>query len=77
MAVLVLAALLLERDASVTNSLALAALAILALRPGDLFDPGFQLSFAAISAFVVAPLPRGAIVGALAVSAGRPAGRCR
>jgi competence protein ComEC len=69
MAVLVLAALLLERDASVTNSLALAALAILAVRPGDLFDPGFQLSFAATLGIVVAPLPRHVIVGALAVSA--------
>ena len=68
MAVLVLAALLLERDASVTNSLAVAALAILAVRPGDLFDPGFQLSFAATLGIVVAPLPRHVIVGALAVS---------
>jgi competence protein ComEC len=69
MAVLVLAALLLERDASVTNSLALAALAILAVRPGDLFDPGFQLSFAATLGIVLAPLPRRMVVGALAVSA--------
>ena len=69
MAVLVLTALLLERDASVTNSLALAALAILAARPGDLFDPGFQLSFAATLGIVVAPVPRRMIVGALAVSA--------
>jgi len=68
MAVLVLAALLLEREASVTNSLALAALAILAVRPGDLFDPGFQLSFAATLGIVVAPLPRGAVLGALGVS---------
>src|SRR5437899_3069722 len=36
MAVLVLAALLLEREASVTNSLALAALALLAIRPRHL-----------------------------------------
>src|SRR5207245_1292413 len=64
-----LVATLLDRDASVTNSLALAALAILAVRPGDLFDPGFQLSFAATLGIVVAPLPRGAILGALAVSA--------
>lgn len=69
MAVLVLAALLLEREASVTNSLALAVLAILAVRPGDLFDPGFQLSFAATLGIVVAPLPRGAVLGALGVSA--------
>ena len=69
MAVLVLVASLLDRDASVTNSLALAALAILAVRPGDLFDPGFQLSFAATLGIVIAPLPRGMIVGPLAVSA--------
>jgi competence protein ComEC len=58
----------LEREASVVNSLALAALAILAARPGDLFDPGFQLSFAATAGIVVAPIPRGAVAGALAVS---------
>jgi len=69
MAVLVLVATLLDRDASVTNSLALAAVAILMVRPGDLFDPGFQLSFAATFGIVVAPLPRGAILGALGVSA--------
>jgi competence protein ComEC len=69
MAVLVLIAFLLDRDASVANNLALAALAILATRPGDLFDPGFQLSFAATLGIVVAPLPRGAVRGALGVSA--------
>ena len=69
MAVLVLVASLLDRDASVTNSLSLAALAILAVRPNDLFDPGFQLSFAATLGIVITPLPRGVILGALAVSA--------
>ena len=69
MAVLVLAALLLERDASVTNSLALAALVILAVRPGDLHDPGFQLSFAATAGIVAAPIPRGLVLGAIGVSA--------
>ena len=69
MAVLVLVASLLDRDASVTNSLALAALVILAARPSDLFDPGFQLSFAATLGIVIAPLPRGLVLGALAVSA--------
>src|SRR2546421_362557 len=64
-----LAALLLEREASVTNSLALAALAILIVRPGDLRDPGFQLSFAATAGIVAAPMPRGVIAGAIAVSA--------
>jgi competence protein ComEC len=68
MAVLVLAALLLERDASVLNSLALAAIAILAVRPGDLPDPGFQLSFAATAGIVLAPLPRATIAGAIGVS---------
>jgi competence protein ComEC len=69
MAVLVLAALVLEREASMMNSLALAALVILALRPGDLADPGFQLSFAATAGIVAAPLPRRPVLGALAVSA--------
>jgi competence protein ComEC len=68
MAVLVLVAILLEREASVVNSLALAALAILAVRPTDLHDPGFQLSFAATLGIVLAPLPRGAVLGALGVS---------
>jgi len=68
MAVLVLAAVLLDREASVTNSLALAALVILAARPGDLLDPGFQLSFAATAGIVAAPMPRGALAAALAVS---------
>ncbi len=46
---------------------------ILAVRPGDLFDPGFQLSFAATLGIVVAPLQLGAIVGVL----GRDAARSR
>ena len=80
MAVLVLSALLLEREASVLNGLALAAIAILAVRPVDLHDPGFQLSFAATAGLVLAggvPRPgssrlariRGWIVAALAASA--------
>jgi competence protein ComEC len=68
MAVLVLAASLVDREASVTNSLALAAIVILAVRPGDLLDPGFQLSFAATAGIVAAPLPRGWLTGALGVS---------
>jgi competence protein ComEC len=68
MALLVLGALLLERDASVLNSLALAALLILAARPGDLLEPGFQLSFAATAGIVLAPLPRGVLATALGVS---------
>ena len=68
MAVLVLGALLVEREAAVLNSLALAALAILALRPDDLHDPGFQLSFAATAGIVLAPMPRQPVLAALAVS---------
>jgi competence protein ComEC len=69
MAVLVLTAVLLEREASVLNGLALAAVAILAVRPAELHDPGFQLSFAATAGIVLAPLPRGRLLGGLAVSA--------
>ena len=68
MAVLVLGALLVEREAAVLNSLALAALAILALRPDDLHDPGFQLSFAATAGIVLAPMPRQPMLAALGVS---------
>lgn len=68
MGVLVLAALVIERDARVANSLALAAIAILAARPSDLHDPGFQLSFAATAGIVAAPLPRGLVTGALGVT---------
>ncbi len=69
MGVLVLGALLLDREASVVNGLALAALVLLAARPADLADPGFQLSFAATLGIVLAPLPRGRLAAALAVSA--------
>ena len=68
MAVLVLVALLLDRESSVVNSLALAALVILVARPGDLGDPGFQLSFAATLGIVLAPMPRGYVLGSIAVS---------
>lgn len=69
MALLVLAALLLDRDAAVLNSLAAAALVILAVRPSDLLEPGFQLSFAATGGIVLAPHPRNVVLGALTVSA--------
>jgi competence protein ComEC len=68
MGVLVLGSRLLDREASVVNSLALAMLIILIARPEDLHDPGFQLSFAATAGIVLAPLPRSLILGALAVS---------
>lgn len=68
MATVVLGALLVEREPSVLNALALSALLILALRPADLHDPGFQLSFAATTGIVLAPLPRGFVAGAVGVS---------
>jgi competence protein ComEC len=68
MGVLVLGARLLDREASVLNGLAFAGLAILVARPTDLFDPGFQLSFAATLGIIVMPHPHGTIAGALSVS---------
>jgi competence protein ComEC len=69
MASLVLAAIALERETSVLNGLALAAVAILAARPAELYDPGFQLSFAATVGIVLAPLPRHRVMAAVIVSA--------
>lgn len=68
MGVLVLGAMLLDREAAVLNSLSLAAILILAARPGDLADPGFQLSFAATAGIVLAPLPSGLVLGSLGVT---------
>ena len=68
MAVVVLVALLLDRESSVVNGIALAALLILGVRPGDLLDPGFQLSFAATAGIVLAPIPRGPVAAAIGVS---------
>lgn len=47
MGVLLLVGLFLDREVNPFNSLALAGLLILLWRPNDLWDPGFQLSFAA------------------------------
>jgi competence protein ComEC len=52
MGVLLLAAMLLDRESQLMNALALAALVLLAWRPGDLWDPGFQLSFAATAGII-------------------------
>ncbi|MBI3628166.1 MAG: DNA internalization-related competence protein ComEC/Rec2 [Candidatus Rokubacteria bacterium] len=80
MAILLLAAIAVEREPNLLNSLALAAIAILAARPGDLAEPGFQLSFGATLGIVLlarrlaaALAARGAprwLADALAVSAG-------
>ncbi len=52
MGLLLLAAMLLDRESQLMNALALAALLLLAWRPGDLWDPGFQLSFAATAGII-------------------------
>jgi competence protein ComEC len=52
MGLLVLLGLFLERESRVANALGLAALGLLVWRPADLWDPGFQLSFAATAGIV-------------------------
>lgn len=54
MVVVMLGAVLLSRRAISLRSVALAALIVLALRPEALIGPGFQMSFAATTALVVA-----------------------
>jgi len=52
MGLLLLTAMLLDRESQLMNALALAALVLLVWRPGDLWDPGFQLSFAATAGII-------------------------
>ena len=52
MGLLLLAAMLLDRESQLMNALALAVVALLAWRPADLGDPGFQLSFAATAGII-------------------------
>lgn len=52
MAVFCAASYLFKREADIYNSLSLAALSILILNPGQLFDVGFQLSFASVASIV-------------------------
>src|SRR3990172_9063450 len=47
-------AVMLDRPAIALRNVALAALAILLVWPESLFDPGFQMSFAAVMALVSA-----------------------
>lgn len=53
MAVVGLTAVLLERDKDLLNSLSLAALILLLLSPLEVYDVGFQLSFAATSGLIL------------------------
>ena len=48
MGLIFITAVLLNRDRNVYNILALSALVILIISPNELFNPGFQLSFAAV-----------------------------
>src|SRR5262245_36165125 len=52
MGLLVLLSVLLERESQVMNALSLSALLLLVWRPSDLWDPGFQLSFAATAGII-------------------------
>ena len=57
MTAIVITAPLFQRPARTLNSLALAGIVLLALKPTFLFDPGFQLSFSAVAGIVtLAPL---------------------
>jgi competence protein ComEC len=56
-ATIALAAPLLFRPASVGNTVGLAALVLLVIRPQDLFAPGFQLTFLAVLAIAMLALP--------------------
>jgi competence protein ComEC len=62
MGLIILGAVILDRKSRVMNALALAGLALLAWRPADLWDPGFQLSFAATAGIIwLAPGATGAL----------------
>ena len=52
MGLLLLLSVLLERESQVMNALCLSGLLLLAWRPTDLWDPGFQLSFAATAGII-------------------------
>ncbi len=52
MALIIIIALLTNRSTNSYNSLALAAFIILLINPGELFNPGFQLSFSAVLSII-------------------------
>jgi len=57
MGLLLLLSVLLERDSQLMNALCLAGLALLVWSPTDLWDPGFQLSFAATAGIIYLAAP--------------------
>ena len=62
MGLVLLAGVFLERESQLPNALGLATLALLAWRPGDILDPGFQLSFAATAGIVYLAAPARAVL---------------
>ena len=50
MAIVIIVAFLLNRSTNIFNSLAIAALIILIIKPNEIYSPGFQLSFSAVLA---------------------------
>lgn len=65
MGLVLLAGVVLERESQLPNALAVAALALLAWRPSDALDPGFQLSFAATAGIVYLAAPARAALARL------------
>jgi competence protein ComEC len=57
MGLLLLLSLLLERESQAMNALCLSGLLLIAWRPTDLWDPGFQLSFAATAGIIYLAAP--------------------
>ncbi len=57
MAAVLIGGIVTERPSSALNSLGLAAGVLLVARPTVLFEPGFQLSFAAVAGLVLLPAP--------------------
>jgi len=57
MGLLLLLSVLLDRESQVMNALSLSALLLLVWRPSDLWDPGFQLSFAATAGIIYLAAP--------------------
>jgi len=57
MAIVIILAFITNRSTNIFNSLAIAALIILIISPGEIYSPGFQLSFSAVLAIgVIYPL---------------------
>src|SRR5688572_19891469 len=54
MAVVMFAAILLDRPAISMRNLAIAAFLVLAMEPESVLEPGFQMSFAAVAALIAA-----------------------